>query len=36
MEDLIANFGYIAIFIGTFFEGETVLALGGRYANPTM
>jgi membrane protein DedA with SNARE-associated domain len=29
MQDLIANLGYIAIFIGTFFEGETVLALGG-------
>jgi len=29
MEDLVANFGYIAIFIGSFFEGETVLALGG-------
>ena len=29
MEDLITNFGYLAIFIGTFFEGETVLALGG-------
>jgi membrane protein DedA with SNARE-associated domain len=27
--DLIANFGYLAIFIGTFLEGETVLALGG-------
>src|SRR5919201_3715140 len=29
MEDIVANLGYIAIFIGTFFEGETVLALGG-------
>ncbi|MFN2646252.1 MAG: DedA family protein [Burkholderiales bacterium] len=29
MQDLIADFGYIAIFIGTFLEGETVLALGG-------
>ena len=29
MEELIADFGYIAIFIGTFLEGETVLALGG-------
>src|SRR5436853_498081 len=29
MQDLIADFGYIAIFIGTFLEGESVLALGG-------
>jgi len=29
MDQLIANFGYLAIFIGTFLEGETVLALGG-------
>jgi membrane protein DedA with SNARE-associated domain len=29
MEDVVANLGYIAIFIGTFFEGETILALGG-------
>src|SRR5919198_2764163 len=29
MEELIADFGYIAIFIGTFLEGELVLALGG-------
>ena len=29
MEDLIANFGYVAVFIGTFLEGETILALAG-------
>src|SRR3954463_5501985 len=29
MEALIADFGYIAIFIGTFLEGELVMALGG-------
>lgn len=29
MDDLIANVGYLAIFVGTFLEGETVLALGG-------
>ena len=29
MEDLIAQLGYVAIFIGTFLEGETVLGLGG-------
>ena len=29
MEQLIAELGYVAVFIGTYFEGETVLALGG-------
>jgi membrane protein DedA with SNARE-associated domain len=29
MDDLVANLGYIAIFIGSFLEGETILALGG-------
>src|SRR5438105_13825863 len=29
MSELIADFGHLAIFIGTFLEGETVLALGG-------
>ena len=29
MEDLLAQFGYIAVFIGTFLEGETILALAG-------
>ena len=29
MDDLIANLGYVAIFVGTFLEGETILALGG-------
>ena len=29
MEQLIADFGYLAVFIGTFLEGEAVLALGG-------
>ena len=29
MEDLIGQIGYAAIFVGTFLEGETVLALGG-------
>jgi membrane protein DedA with SNARE-associated domain len=29
MEQLIADFGYIAVFIGTFLEGETILALAG-------
>jgi membrane protein DedA with SNARE-associated domain len=29
MNDLIGNLGYLAIFVGTFLEGETILALGG-------
>ena len=29
MADLVGELGYIAVFIGTFLEGETVLALGG-------
>jgi membrane protein DedA with SNARE-associated domain len=29
MENLIADLGYLAVFIGTFLEGETVLALAG-------
>jgi len=29
MDDLVAQLGYAAVFLGTFLEGETVLALGG-------
>jgi membrane protein DedA with SNARE-associated domain len=29
MEELLATHGYIAVFIGTFLEGETILALAG-------
>lgn len=29
MKELIAEYGYWAIFVGTFFEGETILVLGG-------
>jgi membrane protein DedA with SNARE-associated domain len=29
MEELIADFGYLAVFIGTFLEGESILALAG-------
>jgi membrane protein DedA with SNARE-associated domain len=29
VETLIQNYGYLAILVGTFFEGETVLILGG-------
>lgn len=35
MEDFIRNFGYAAVFIGTFFEGETVLVVGGFLAHRT-
>jgi len=29
LESLIASYGYVAIFVGTFLEGETILVLGG-------
>lgn len=32
MEEFIQNYGYLAIFIGTFFEGETILVVGGILA----
>ena len=32
MQDTITQFGYFAVFVGTFLEGETVLALGGLAA----
>jgi len=32
-EDLIARFGYLAVLIGTFFEGETVLVAAGAFAH---
>lgn len=32
MEDLVARFGYLAVFIGSFLEGETILALAGLAA----
>jgi membrane protein DedA with SNARE-associated domain len=32
MEDYIARYGYIAIFIGTFLEGETTVLLGGIFS----
>ncbi len=35
MEEFIRNFGYAAIFIGTFFEGETILVVGGFLAHRT-
>ena len=35
MEGYIREFGYAAILIGTFFEGETVLLVGGFLANRT-
>jgi membrane protein DedA with SNARE-associated domain len=32
-EQLITSYGYLALFFGTFFEGETVLILGGFLAH---
>ena len=32
IESIIGQYGYIAIVIGTFFEGETILILGGIFA----
>jgi len=33
LEELISNYGYVVILIGTFLEGETVLVLGGFLAH---
>jgi membrane protein DedA with SNARE-associated domain len=33
MEQLITTYGYLAILIGTFFEGETILIMGGFLAH---
>lgn len=33
LESLIGQYGYLAIFIGTFLEGETILVLGGFAAH---
>jgi membrane protein DedA with SNARE-associated domain len=33
MEELIGQWGYLAIVVGTFFEGETILVLGGFAAH---
>jgi membrane protein DedA with SNARE-associated domain len=33
MDEVVANLGYLAILIGTFLEGESVLALGGVAAS---
>ncbi|MFZ1201027.1 MAG: hypothetical protein WAO07_12740 [Desulfobacterales bacterium] len=33
LKSLIENYGYVAIFIGTFLEGETVLVLAGLAAH---
>ena len=33
LDQLISEYGYLAIFIGTFFEGETILVLGGFAAH---
>ncbi len=33
LEKMVSNYGYIAIVIGTFLEGETILVLGGFLAH---
>ena len=33
LEQLIATYGYVGVLVGTFFEGETVLVLGGFLAH---
>lgn len=33
LAQLIADYGYLAVFVGTFFEGETILVLGGFAAH---
>jgi len=33
LEDLVSTYGYAAIAVGTFFEGETILVLGGFAAH---
>lgn len=33
IEDMISNYGYLAVGIGTFLEGETILVLGGFAAH---
>ncbi|MFA6192270.1 MAG: DedA family protein [Sulfurimonas sp.] len=33
LEELVTSYGYIAIFIGTFLEGETILVIGGYLAH---
>jgi membrane protein DedA with SNARE-associated domain len=33
LEQLISNYGYLAVVIGTFFEGETIMVLGGMSAH---
>jgi len=32
-EELVTHYGYIAVVIGTFFEGETILVIGGLLAH---
>ncbi len=32
LEDLIADYGYLAVLLGAFFEGESVMILGGFFA----
>jgi membrane protein DedA with SNARE-associated domain len=34
LQSFVDTYGYLAIMVGTFFEGETILVLGGLTANP--
>ncbi len=33
LQELVSNYGYLAIGVGTFLEGETILVLGGLAAH---
>ncbi len=33
LEAIVSTYGYLAVFVGTFLEGETVLAIGGFFAS---
>lgn len=33
LDSLVTHYGYLALFVGTFLEGETILVLGGYFAH---
>lgn len=33
LETIVSTYGYLAVFVGTFLEGETILAIGGFFAS---
>ncbi len=33
LEAIVSTYGYLAVFVGTFLEGETILAIGGFFAS---